>query len=110
MKQVICSWCDKVIREEAGEGQKTAICPECYAKVKDENQLAEAPIPSEFGKCDILTVHDNGDLLVECSGDTYLATAGGDVFKKLAHETHAAAPLPFAEEATPSTEDMPAPW
>ena len=34
-------------------------------------------------KCDIIKIHDDGDLTVDCNGTLYVVTTEGEVFIKL---------------------------
>lgn len=43
----------------------------------------QAKIPEYLGKCDIVHVHDDGDLTIKCGGKKYVVTTEGEVFKKV---------------------------
>lgn len=42
----------------------------------------QAKIPEYLGKCEILHVHDDGDLTIKCRGKKFVVTMEGEVFKE----------------------------
>lgn len=44
--------------------------------------VEHAEIPDYLGKCEILKVHDDGDLTIKCSDGKYVVTGEGGVFKE----------------------------
>jgi len=50
----------------------------------DPDAIVKARIPECLGEgdCEILKVHDDGDLTVSCRGNKYMVTTEGDVFKE----------------------------
>lgn len=50
----------------------------------------QASIPEYLGKCEILKIHDDGDLTILCGDEKYVVTKEGEVFRKVE-------PLPIEE-------------
>lgn len=46
----------------------------------------QAKIPEYLGKCEILKVHDDGDLTIKCVDKKYVVTTEGEVFKEYSAE------------------------
>lgn len=46
----------------------------------------QAKIPEYLGKCEVLHIHDDGDLTIRCRGKKYVVTTEGEVFKEYTPE------------------------
>ena len=46
----------------------------------------QAKIPDYLGKCEILHIHDDGDLTIKCRDKKYVVTTEGEVFKEVKRE------------------------
>ena len=62
------------MRTASGQPYKGSPTPE---------PVKPAEVPAYLGKCDILKVHDDGDLTVKCDKDLYVITTEGEVFKNM---------------------------
>ena len=85
MAKVVCNFCDpaRVISEVEpmdSDFEIPGICPECYQKLAAENEIPQIEIPARLGKCDILKVHDDGDLTVRCGGRKIIVSTEGEVY------------------------------
>ena len=49
--------------------------------------MEQAKIPEYLGKCEILHIHDDGDLTIECGNKKYVVTTEGEVFKEIKRES-----------------------
>ena len=47
----------------------------------------QAKIPGYLGKCEILHIHDDGDLTIKCGGKKYVVTTEGEVFEEVMTES-----------------------
>jgi hypothetical protein len=84
---VVCNHHDppRVLNERPPLEDKTeisAICPECYQRMQEEENFSLAILPGEMKSCDIIRVHDDGDLTVQCQGTNFILTTGGEIFKE----------------------------
>lgn len=43
----------------------------------------QAKIPEYLGKCEVLHIHDDGDLTIKCGGKKYVVTTEAEVFKEV---------------------------
>ena len=43
----------------------------------------QAKIPEYLGKCEILHIHDDGDLTIKCGGKKYVVTTEGEAFREV---------------------------
>lgn len=43
----------------------------------------QAKIPEYLGKCEVLHIHDDGDLTIKCRDKKYVVTTEGEVFKEV---------------------------
>lgn len=43
----------------------------------------QAEIPGFLGECEILKIHDDGDLTIKCRGKRFVVTTEGEVFKEI---------------------------
>ena len=85
--KVVCSHCNppRVISERPPVEDATeiaAICPECYQRMQEEENYSLAILPGEMKSCDIIRVHDDGDLTVQCQGTRFVLTTDGEIFRE----------------------------
>jgi hypothetical protein len=83
--KVVCNFCDppQVLSEVEPLSDLTeipGICPTCYAQIAEEEGVPKVEIPKKLGKCDILKVHDDGEVLVKCGGKKFIVTPAGESF------------------------------
>lgn len=86
--KVVCSFCNppRIFGEEeplTDEHEIDGICPDCYQKLADEENIPLATIPERLGKCNIIKIHDDGDLSIKCAGKNYIITTEGSVFREI---------------------------
>jgi len=42
----------------------------------------QAKVPEYLGKCEVLKIHDDGDLTIRCEGKKHIVTTEGEVFRE----------------------------
>lgn len=50
---------------------------------KIDDLLQPTKIPMRLGKCEILKVHDDGDVTAECGGKKFVITTEGEIFEEV---------------------------
>ena len=48
---------------------------------RKDPKVEPAKIPEELGNCEIIKIHDDGDLTVNCNGVKHVVTKEGDIFR-----------------------------
>lgn len=103
MPKLVCNFCEpptviQMTDPVEDESEIPGICPACYKKLAEENDLPMVNIPARLGHCDILRIHEDGDLTVKCGGKKCIVTKEGEVFAEDAE------PLPPMPALTPVEE------